>query len=300
MTLVLHERYGFSSPGITRYLANRTLRIYPPYLVVLGLSLAMLALHPGLAKTLNPILITPDTLNSWLRNLFIFGLSEARNSRLVPPAWSLHVELVFYVLMILLSRSRRSIALWLLASLIYTAYVVAADWPWSYRYRALQAASVAFSAGAFIYLIKERWRLPRYLAWLVASVFFLHAIFADKLWSVRWEGFYVSLGLAAAAVLSLSELKPSGWIRSLDRFAGNLSYPVFLCHWPVAVGVAAMMPAGQRVLGWELFAVCLPATIVVAFLIHVSVELPLDGVRATLRQAAGASLRAGPGTSSNA
>ena len=40
MTLVLNERYGFSPNGFGRYVANRALRIYPPYLAILGFGVA--------------------------------------------------------------------------------------------------------------------------------------------------------------------------------------------------------------------------------------------------------------------
>ena len=60
MTKVLRRRYGGSSAGVVRFLANRALRIHPPYWAVLGLTLGLLALWPVDVPRLHPSTVHAD------------------------------------------------------------------------------------------------------------------------------------------------------------------------------------------------------------------------------------------------
>ena len=44
MTRVLHERYGFSLTGILAFAANRILRLWPAYLIILAITLLAIVL----------------------------------------------------------------------------------------------------------------------------------------------------------------------------------------------------------------------------------------------------------------
>src|SRR5262245_39518218 len=79
MTLVLNETYGFSRKGIARYLTNRALRIYPPYLAIALIAAVVILAAPEATQNLNPKLQIPQSLIGWIRNLAIFGI---RNERL--------------------------------------------------------------------------------------------------------------------------------------------------------------------------------------------------------------------------
>lgn len=93
MTKVLRSRYGDGVGGTLRFLANRALRIFPPYWAVIALTLAILLLWPQDSARFHPSMRLPGTAREWLQNVFILGL-EGAPIRLVPPAWSLDVELV--------------------------------------------------------------------------------------------------------------------------------------------------------------------------------------------------------------
>jgi len=125
MTRVLHQTYGFSGRGITHFLWNRALRIYPAYWVAAIVSLLVVEAIPQTVAIYSRVIGAPIAPTDVIRNVFIFGLDAWRIPRLVTPAWSLNVELCFYVLMAtLLSRSRRSVAIWVVASALYTVYLV--------------------------------------------------------------------------------------------------------------------------------------------------------------------------------
>lgn len=243
MTTVLNERYGFSAEGLKRYLSNRALRIFPPYWAVLSITLALAYYLPDVSLAMNPLIKVPESGVDWLSNVFIFGQyfdPSLESARLVPPAWSLFVELVFYLAMgLLLSRSFYFTAVWFAVSLAYTLIALFGHWEFYTRYYTVMAGSLGFSLGALLYHIKGYIRLPRFLLIPVSAAFVLNVLLADKLWRyVMVEGFYLSVFLSALLILALSGLRADrapAWFKKTDIFLGNLSYPLFLSHWAVAI-----------------------------------------------------------------
>ncbi|MGE0613037.1 MAG: acyltransferase family protein [Hyphomicrobiales bacterium] len=290
MTLVLHRSYGFTPAGQLRYLSNRALRIFPVYLVVLALSLAAV---PVIGPSENPIRVfLPQVPVEWLQNIFIFGLDSGA-IKIIPPAWTLYTEFVFYIAMGLgLSLNRWTVAVWLAVSLAYTVWLAAGAESFAPLYYAILPASLPFALGAGIYLLlgAQDWRLPAWVVRTVVAVFVLHLFGADKVWGkegIFFGGFYLSLLLSAAAVAVLAGRAPQGRAERIDRFLGDISYPVFLVHWVVA-GLAVALFGMKS--GGGLFFACLPVIMLVSAALHRFAEIPVnryrDAIRAARRPAA--------------
>ena len=144
MTSVLHESYGFTARGGQRYALNRFLRIFPTYWAVLLLSFLIVSWIPKAAFMTNFKLSMPLAASDWLPNLFIVGLLDGPYKVLVPPAWSLDVELVFYLLMALgLSRSKLTVTVWFAGSVAYTALLLITEAEFVDRYASYAASSLA-------------------------------------------------------------------------------------------------------------------------------------------------------------
>jgi len=320
MALTLTRTYAFDLRGTARFFGNRALRIYPPYLVLIACTSLVLIYAPPNVRVVNPFLRLPDSGLGWLYNIGIFGLGsdffDVRGGeayRLVPPAWSLDVELCFYVAMgALLGRHRTVSIVWLLVSVGYTFQLLVADDFWAHRYSPAGAASLPFSIGACIYhwhVHLLRWQrnavggvaaafrrfgvtstADRLLEWQAPAVgvlFLLHVLFAEAIWGhPMYSGFYFSLALAAYLLLCLSSLNrdrlPARLVQ-VDRFLGNLSYSVFLCHWLVAMITTWLFfdtpPAGNSTLFWS----SLVGVNFLAYLIHVAVERPVERLRNAVR-----------------
>jgi len=126
MAHVLTDVYGFSPVGTSRFLANRILRIYSPYLAVLLMSIAIFFSIKSIPAEFY-FSQHPKTLSDWLKNIFIFGLkpmSVIPVPRLVGVAWTLYVELFYYLAMALfLARHRILIIAWFSFSLLLTFYL---------------------------------------------------------------------------------------------------------------------------------------------------------------------------------
>ena len=289
MALVLTKTYGFSAGGTARFLANRALRIFPPYLSILALSLAVAFLLPELARELNPVMVVPGSASSWLRNIAILGLNGFPE-RLVPSAWSLHVELVFYVAMALvLARTRWMVVLWFLASVVYAVYAFTVELDIQGRYYSVFAASLPFSLGALAFHHRDllrrlpRWHLLPAIVLTIGVYLFAGALLEDPL----LDGLILAVlsGAYLLACLSAVDVRavPAG-LSKLDRYLGDLAYPVFLCHWPV--GVTMMWAFGLPPRTAALFLVSLPLINLVGWAVHELVERRVGTTRSGIRKAA--------------
>ena len=296
MTLVLDRTYPYSPDGLRRYAINRALRIYAPYLVVLAAAAVLVSLLPDVARATNLRLYLPPTALRWLSNITLFGLTGDPDARwmeqsLVPPAWSLEIEVSFYILMgLLLARHRVIVTLWFAASVAYTAHAILTDAPFGARYSTVAGASLPFSSGAMLYVYRHSldW-LKGWTAWISAPLFLANVSLAayHRLGSPMHLHFYASLVLCALLVAALSRLRPRDapeWFRRLDRFGGNLSYPIFLCHWNVAVIVIWLGFDGVREKdSLALWATGFALSNLVGWALYAGVDRNIDSLRDRVR-----------------
>ncbi len=89
-------------------------------------------------------------------------------------------------------------------------------------------------------------------------------------------------------LVALSQLRPATiprWAARLDRLAGNLSYPIFLCHWHVSVVVVWLF--FDRVRPEDYFAVwaiSFPLTHLAAYGLYLGVDRNIDRLRDRVRR----------------
>jgi len=98
MTRVLHQTYGYGLRGLLAYLENRALRIYPAYWAAFALSLLWLLLAPESPPSTQMVRL-PGSVHEYFRSVVLVGVHRDFMPQVVPPAWSLHLELCFYILM---------------------------------------------------------------------------------------------------------------------------------------------------------------------------------------------------------
>ncbi|GLI93904.1 acyltransferase family protein [Methylocystis echinoides] len=219
------------------YYAERAVRIYPAYLCVLLLAAAIWMAAP----VASPFLPPPDGAD-WLANLFIAPLDfrlrwngdhsgvlfDAEEFTLIPPAWSLGLELQFYLvapLLMGLTADRRarvlaaSLVVWVMAGM----GVIDTD-VWGYR---------LLPGVLFVFLAGMEMHDRRYGAvatvWLVGCLMY-GAILVGAL-AARPFNVETSLGLVVGIPLLMgcSRLPQA----KFDHFLGGLSYPAFLFHFPL-------------------------------------------------------------------
>jgi len=253
MSYILVEKKSYDR--ITKFYLNRVLRLYPIYVAVAIVSLIFVTIsESGFFEIYKNAPASADFLLIF-SNIFLFGqdwvlFSGVENGKLVfiedfskseqllylgllvPQAWTLGVELSFYLIAPLVLNNRRLIYLLLIFSVIIRGYLIFSGLgkkdPWTYRF--FPAELVFFLAGALAHQI---------LVPLYKNIFNRDYSKIATLSTVFYVVFYsfipvndairtIILFLLFLAVLPL--LFSFQNQSKLDNEIGNLSYPVYLIH----------------------------------------------------------------------
>ena len=258
--------------SVPAFYASRTLRVWPLYAVVTVLAWLLHA-HGSQVR--------PDSLWSALT---LLGLA-ARSGDVIGVSWSLDIELQFYLAIPLITLAvQRLQPIWLLA-LAVAAFSLGV---------ALFAAQVptllfylpAFLAGFAFYRLHWQPSAGQVRASLVAAAAFTAAaamvpplnglLFkADFTDSLAENLGHMAWILLLAPFVAWNINQPSD---RLDRWLGDLSYPLYLVHLPVVRLLAEVMPVTEA--GGKLVAVV--AVMVVSIALFMGVDRPLEARRQRL------------------
>ena len=148
--LVSNILYGCYAGRPGAFLQNRFLRIYPTYWAALAIGFIILAYDPiGYGEFVLDANI-PLSYESFINNLFIFGILPNASQTVVPPAWSLAIELHWYLLLFAGSfLSKKVVIAFLLANLLIPFLII---FMWNGNIYGA-GAGFAFALGALAYHI---------------------------------------------------------------------------------------------------------------------------------------------------
>jgi len=255
------------------FILRRQLRLDPPYWVALGLTLILVAvrhLSGGLRHDALPGIGTVLANMAYLQRIL-------RLQEIVQVAWTLCLEVQFYLVLILLvalaSRLNPHRTRWLSGAVLLLGLVSVPferrggfhGSPW------FVAEWFYFAAGAVCYWVVRR-EAPAPFLWL---------LIAAMAWPMLlWDPAPVGVGMAT--VLSLYVVGRSGGLTSFARwrwiqYMGRISYSLYLVHLPV---VTLVLPMGYKLthtnrlaaVGWWAFGAAL--SVGVAELFYRFVERP--------------------------
>lgn len=270
ITRVLRDTYGFNP--IT-FWSNRVLRLFPLYAIFLAVGLGLIFGTPGAAAFFPAVWKSSPSPMDWLGVLTVFpmGLSPMEwHFRPVPSIWSVGVELLNYAaLFVFVARSRRAALLIAIFAAAYHGWSIWRGDDLASRYFPFYAALLPFALGSLIYFATQS-RKPLSAraalmlcvpaAFLIIATAVLGGVRPTVLFEIL---FYCNLAAQCLAVWALSLMVPAGHAR-IDKWWGDLSYPVFLCHWQVGYALTFLLP--YRSLGFGLMFAALAASTLVAYL----------------------------------
>ncbi len=290
MSRVLTEVYNDGLKGFGRYILNRVLRIYPTYWLLLIVTLLSIFFMPGYFGIVYSIMAIPSGAYDWFRNFSLFQLTWSPVIT-IPPAWSLSVEMFFYLAMgIALSRRRTIALIWLVCSVAATVVFVWTGQPFAARYYPVQAASLFFSIGAVLYHYRDRLRwlcLPPLAASVGLIIFIPFPLLVEALGGDRFLIGYYGAAVLFVPILAttLYRMRASGF-EPWDRYLGDLAYPVFLSHF-LAGGVVNLL-SGRALapLSFGYFIASMAVSIGLSILVLRYVDLPVQAVRDLVRRRA--------------
>ena len=284
MTAVLNETYRFDPK---RFWANRFLRLFPIYYVVAAITAVLVFTHPDDAGKLN----AAWQHFSWHDipgQLLIFPYELRNEFRIVPPTWSVSVEIVNYALLwIVIARDWR---LALTAFVLSGAYHIDCLWnglDWVPRYSPFYAAVLPFSIGALTFFALKRGLTVKGPVTAIAIAAFIGNTLitglVDSPAYITLVGWYLDIVLITVILAGLAPLRDTRLIGKIDRKLGDLAYPVFLVHWLAGlVVVLAFEPMITRPSPLLLIA-ALPLIIIVSALLAWAGEKMIEPIRHSIR-----------------
>lgn len=264
MSLILNEKYIKKNGSYLLFITNRILRIYPLYLItifaIFALSLVKFLIgHPGpenifyhffLFFSHTPTNIIPtnallDLLNYIFRNItlvittdYFFLTSHSPYTLVLSQAWSLQREMFFYLLAPFLARRHYKVLL-----LIFAVYILLFFY-WIDPHNILAKNLLLynclgtmfffflgmFSYKAYVYLKKKVIPTPiLYLSFFGVILYTIFYAFIPQIFHLN-----INLPTDINYCLLIAALAPFifmfGQKIPLDRFLGEISYPIFIVH----------------------------------------------------------------------
>lgn len=285
---------GARRPALGRYLRNRLLRIVPVFYVVL----AVLAVRHGIDGDAGWALVSvPLFAQSYFPSIEQATFPVAQ-------AWTLDVELAFYLFLPVLAvvglrgRARPAPLLALLVALFAGSIALRAAGPPTAQWlHAFPMVLHALVPGMVLATLEAAWgdRAPRAPGWLAPALFaggLLAFAAATTIERAAASSHAVLASLGAGLFLAgplLHQLRTGGSWPVLDnrvlRWVGERSYPMYAVHF--AVGLELFRLAGRTGGVWPTLGVWLPAALAVsvalAAALHRTVELPAMRLRTAWR-----------------
>lgn len=291
MAMVLNEKYRTTSP--IAFYKSRALRLFPTYYI--GLTIA-LAVSFGTISTLYSDLTDKSKIFYILQNIFMFGqdlsylLCANNNSGICvspveltinPPAWSLAVELGFYLIAPFVLKSEKKVFSFITFGCAYLIAVNNMNFPLSdikhlapvgigaFNYYFYPASFIFFGCGAMAYHMSKRTVEPHY--WAAISIVLMLSFAADTVMPF-WHLLLISLAIPVLFKYTARN--------KLDRFVGELSYPAYILHFPILVCLrpfAQTHPGYFSILSlgsWVAIASCS-----IGLLIYLFIEKKIDSYR---------------------
>jgi peptidoglycan/LPS O-acetylase OafA/YrhL len=293
---------------------NRALRLYPTYFAVALIALfvdaqwdpTFLQVYREIPASAAAFLVAANALLFGQDWVMFAGVKHAAlvftgsfmdsdvplyEGLLVPQAWTLGVELSFYLVAPFIVRSLKRVVVLFLASLCLRVALimhgVGMSDPWSYRFFPMELA--LFLAGTLSHQLLlplyKRWvqrlpRLPEVAVWLFVAYTMLH--FSVNLQHNLRDGLAI---LGFIAILPLAFIYQGR--HKLDRRIGALSYPIYISHGLaiVAAGFLAMELEVRNTLAISLMNVGI--TIVMAWGFYYAIDARIEKIRQRVKNGSG-------------
>jgi len=269
MTMILSKKYtGPGSYGL--FISNRFLRIYPIYWVVVGLTVGISFISFFIFNDwmrLTPYIAYNDFMNIktlaflGLTNIFLFGQDlvmflglnldkgsmfftnnfvatnpQLHNFLFIPQAWTIGLELLFYLIApFIVRRKLRVILLIIAGSFLLRGYIyfnlgMHYD-PWTYRFFPNELAlflfgTISYHIYNYIYKNPINMIFNKIIVFIYFSILIFYKYLPNFEYSIDVKSvlFYILTALCIPSIFLLTKNS------KLDNRIGDLSYPIYIVH----------------------------------------------------------------------
>ena len=313
MQMVLAEKYN---GRLVLFWSNRALRIYPTYygalVFAILVSVALMPLGRGYFSRVEFLEAVADPLATlailvstaaivgqeaflflrWTGSSLLYWPFDAHASAytlmILPPAWSISLEIMFYAAVPFLAhRSTLGLISLLAISLGGRLVLSVLGWnfdPWTHRFFPLELAFF------LIGMLSYRWRSGstsftrklgdmKSFGLLMLATFAAHPAVIALTFLDLPAGIYISVYIAILTLTLPVCVRISSSSR-LDRKLGELSFPIYLTHWSVIEALNVWLGGDGIVIGTARTLLAIAFSFVVSLLLVKMIETPIERFRA--------------------
>lgn len=286
MAMVLNTKYLDKN---LKFYLNRFLRLWPAYIIAFVLACIFTPLGENIVKTIADCGIAIK-IYVWFCNLFILGTdsfwlisidncqlhylpsyinptSNGYELSINSPSFSIGIEMLFYLMAPFILRSLKRTWIYFLIGVLYTFYIVlSGNINFIYQYHLFPSSFIYFALGALSwnYYKKDTSLLPEKKLFAI-FICCLALMFCYTLFPI------IIILSFTVMVPRLFELTKHS---KIDRLIGELSYPLYIIHYPVLIYLW-----GKNLPPVCLGITCFSITLLLAFIVHFLVEKPIDRLR---------------------
>jgi peptidoglycan/LPS O-acetylase OafA/YrhL len=284
------EKYSLLERPFFTFIVSRWLRIYPTYLFnfLLILIIFFATNWHSLSHT---TFFLNENITFWYRSFLLLTYNQLpEDLQLLRPAWSLDIELQFYiffpVLFLIFTRIKPIVAY----SIIFILSVLGNLFLSNLFKGTIGTYIPFFLVGSIVYLYdfkpsKTQVRISGILFFGLLAIYYLHPVLRADMFtngSMLWMGvkifkaYNVLLAFAVIPVIAYNVKQPSS---ATDRMLGNVSYDIYLFHWVIMYPYAyffADTPLTQRL---PYFAMFLVVSVVGGFILNKYLDERIEVLR---------------------
>ncbi len=292
VTAVINRTYGNTLKGKKHYLLNRFLRIYPIYISSLIIAYICISIAPTESAKFFSMQI-PKTSTQILEQFSIFGLAGISapytSPRLIPPAWSLGIEVCFYLLIGLVTAYSRKLTI-----VVFCLFLCCTLWGYytnaghMQMYRTALGTGVVFYLGSLAYHYREKLQILHH----ISSWYFIGATniliylpdvagFNNK--ALQMPYMHFSVVCFAVLLSNIFTRQSSATPNKTNHFFADMSYPLFLLHLPLAV-LATNILGINKLYGYEVFFPGISLSLIISAALVIFVDNPTKAVRSRVRR----------------
>ncbi len=307
MTTIMNNSYGYNLSGIQSYALNRFLRLYPVYwsLILITVFIIIFITGTEFSASFQEKMCLPESAFEILTNLtMIYPAFKpvAVGPRLAPATWALTLELFYYLLIgIGISRNKIITIIWFSASLIYILFRNLYTGVPGLSYGDFFGASLPFSIGAMLFFYKIKLlrllnKLSTNPTFLISCIYAVNLAFTSTSafwfsscwWKIEFISTILNVILSGALILALYQNGKELFSKKIDKFLGDLSYPVYIFHWSAASLASWWLYKGAvkgfTASGLLVFITALFITVVVSMVVNVVVNNRIEKIRSKIRK----------------
>lgn len=279
IALILSGKYTDTPRGNWIFYTNRAVKIYLPYLAILAITVAaslVLYAIAGKPGPLKPFIASDDRMSlgtlafAIVTNLFLFGMEwgsmlierggglvfsifaieqppNAIRYTIIVPAWTLSLELTFYLIAPFILRQH----ILVVGAIALASYIFRFEaYSHGFRSIATEYRFFPFELSLFLYgalsyrfyvFVKQHDLFRPQLSLSITVACVLAAVSLPRYFMQHQHQMYALVGILLPALFDFSTRHR--W----DKWLGDLSYPLYLVHWPVCVFVLTMTVGGAAV-----------------------------------------------------